>query len=387
MSESKEEKKAKAGSDTESVKPSKHDLNYTSKKDGFPIKKVIVHPLVLLSVVDHFNREGKIGNQKRVVGILLGAMKNKGVLDVSNSFAGKTKWLIIIVIVVVIIFSKFKNMKFNWKISFLTVPFDEDEREKSVWFLDHDYLENMFSMFKKVNTREHIVGWYHTGPKLNQNDIFINDLIKRYCSNSVLVIVDVKPKDSGLPTEAYYAVEEVHDDGTPTSKTFEHISSEIGAEEAEEVGVEHLLRDIKDTTLGTLSQRVTNQLLGLKGLYTQLNEIKKYLDLVVAEKLPMNHSIIYLLQDIFNLLPDILTDNFVKSVYIKTNDQMLVVYLASLVRAVIALHNLINNKITNRDAEKKEGLKDKDQSKKESKEAKESSEVKKTQETVDNKKK
>ena len=35
--------------------------------------------------------------------------------------------------------------------------------------------------------------------------------------------------------------------------------SEIGAEEAEEVGVEHLLRDIKDTTVGTLSQKVTNQ--------------------------------------------------------------------------------------------------------------------------------
>ena len=33
-----------------------------------------------------------------------------------------------------------------------------------------------------------------------------------------------------------------YQDGTPTSKTFEHIPSEIGAEEAEEVGVEHLLR-------------------------------------------------------------------------------------------------------------------------------------------------
>jgi len=31
------------------------------------------------------------------------------------------------------------------------VPFDEDEREASVWFLDHDYLENMYGMFKKVN--------------------------------------------------------------------------------------------------------------------------------------------------------------------------------------------------------------------------------------------
>ena len=31
------------------------------------------------------------------------------------------------------------------------VPFDEDEKDKSVWFLDHDYLENMSAMFKKVN--------------------------------------------------------------------------------------------------------------------------------------------------------------------------------------------------------------------------------------------
>ena len=37
-----------------------------------------------------------------------------------------------------------------------SVPFDEDEREATVWFLDHDYLENMYGMFKKVN------GWYLT---------------------------------------------------------------------------------------------------------------------------------------------------------------------------------------------------------------------------------
>ena len=55
-----------------------------------PFKKVVVHPLVLLSVVDHFNRMGKIGNQKRVVGILLGCIKGQGILDISNSFAGKS---------------------------------------------------------------------------------------------------------------------------------------------------------------------------------------------------------------------------------------------------------------------------------------------------------
>jgi len=55
--------------------------------DASKVSKVVVHPLVLLSVVDHFNRMKKIGSMKRVVGVLLGANR-QGVLDVSNSFAG-----------------------------------------------------------------------------------------------------------------------------------------------------------------------------------------------------------------------------------------------------------------------------------------------------------
>ena len=67
------------------------------------------------------------------------------------------------------------------------VPFDEDDKDKQSWYLDHGYLEIMYQMFKKVNAKERIVGWYHTGPKLHQNDIVINDLIRNYCPQSVLV--------------------------------------------------------------------------------------------------------------------------------------------------------------------------------------------------------
>jgi 26S proteasome regulatory subunit N8 len=31
------------------------------------------------------------------------------------------------------------------------VPFDEEDKDKDVWFFDHEYLENMYAMFKKVN--------------------------------------------------------------------------------------------------------------------------------------------------------------------------------------------------------------------------------------------
>lgn len=78
----------------------------------------------------------------------------------------------------------------------------------------------------------------------------------------------------------------------------------------------------------------------------------------------------FFLQDIFNLLPDMSQKSMSESLYVKTNDQMLVVYLAALCRSIIALHNLINNKLTNRDAEKKEANKDpqtKDKEKKEEK--------------------
>jgi len=298
------------------------------------LDKVVVHPLVLLSVVDHFNRMGKIGNQKRVVGLLLGSWSSRGVLDIANSFA---------------------------------IPFDEDDKDRDVWFLDHEYLENMYNMFRKVNAKERVVGWYHTGPKLHQNDILINDLIRKYCPNSVLVIIDPKPTRIGLPTEAYKVVEEIHDDGSPTNKTFEHVATEIGAEEAEEVGVEHLLRDVKDTTVGTLSQRITNQLMGLKGLNQKLQDMRNYLEKVVAGELPMNHEITYQLQDIFNLLPDVTNPSFVRSLQVNTNDQMLVMYIASVIRSVIALHNLINNKLANKEAEKKEGKKEEVKDKKEEK--------------------
>ena len=41
--------------------------------------------------------------------------------------------------------------------------------------------------------------------------------------------------------------------------------------------INHLLRDIKDTSVGSLSQRITNQLMGLKGLGIKLEEMRKYL--------------------------------------------------------------------------------------------------------------
>ncbi|BAF16066.1 Os04g0661900, partial [Oryza sativa Japonica Group] len=132
---------------------------------------------------------------------------------------------------------------------------------------------------------------------------------------------------------------------------------QIAAHEVEEIGVEHLLRDVKDTTISTLATEVTSKLAALKGLDARLREIRGYLDLVIEGKLPLNHEILYHLQDVFNLLPNLNVNELIKAFAVKTNDMMLVIYLSSLIRSVIALHNLINNKMLNKEHEKAEDSK------------------------------
>ena len=125
-----------------------------------------------------------------------------------------------------------------------------------------------------------------------------------------------------------------------------HVPSTIEAEESEEVGVEHLLRDIRDTTtMGSLSDRVSQQLASLHGLHRRLMDIRDYLQAVLRGELPVNHEIVYELQNVFNYLPDLEKPETVRSFRVANNDRLLIVYLSSLIRSVIALHALVNNRL------------------------------------------
>lgn len=304
------------------------------KENAFLSKSVTVSPLVLLSVADHYDRVAK-DSRKRVVGVLLGD-SSSGVIKVTNSFA---------------------------------IPFEEDEKNSTVWFLDHNFIESMTEMFKKINAKEKLIGWYHSGPKLRASDLKINDVFKKFTPEPLLVIVDVQPRAVGIPTDAYFAVDDIKHDGSKAERTFVHIPSLIEAEEAEEIGVEHLLRDIRDQAAGNLSLRVTERYQSLIGLHQKLREISNYLGKVNEEKLPLNHLILGKLQNVFNLLPNLKqdgeeSDKTLKAVTsdqifkgstplstgytVKTNDEMMMIYTSTLVRSIIAFHDLIENKLENK---------------------------------------
>jgi 26S proteasome regulatory subunit N8 len=96
----------------------------------------------------------------------------------------------------------------------------------------------------------------------------------------VFVIIDVRPGVVGIPTTAYIAVEEVEVEGKEIQRVFKHLPCSIEAEEAEEVGVEHLLRDINDPSTSNLALQIQRKVNGLTGLLGRLAEIRLYLERV-----------------------------------------------------------------------------------------------------------
>ncbi|KOB61675.1 hypothetical protein PFHG_03350 [Plasmodium falciparum HB3] len=270
-------------------------------------KHVVVHPIVLLSVVDHYNRIAS-NTKKRVLGTILGE-KIDGVVHITNSYA---------------------------------LPFEEDIKDINIFYIDDNYNENLFNMIRKINTRP--------------NDIFINEIFYKYHHAPIFLLVNVHTDQSIFPVNAYVAIEKaIHEN--KFRKTFIHIPVKIGAFEAEEVGVEFLLKELKSVSTSTLATKVGDKLSSLKSLIAKLYEISAYLNDILNGNIEMNIKILYNLQNVFSLLPDIENVDLVQAFMVKNNDLMLNIYIGSITRSVIALHNLINNKIENKlNSEKKKSL-------------------------------
>merc|ERR1712087_750603 len=87
------------------------------------------------------------------------------------------------------------------------------------------------------------------------------------------------------------------------------------------------------------------------GLTQRLTMIRDYLEKVVSGALPINQDILRNLQLIFNLLPNLNKADVVRSFQTKKNDLMLNIYIASLLRSILALDGLLQNRIENKETE------------------------------------
>jgi 26S proteasome regulatory subunit N8 len=304
-----------AADDAVSEDGSEKKADVTASNNFVPTAgRVEVHPLVLLSLVDHYARMNTSALQKkRVAGLLLGryVRDHTGMqtLDINNSFA---------------------------------VPFDEDPQDADVWFFDTNYAQEMFTMHKRVLPKVKVVGWYSSGPTIQPNDMLLHLLVAdRFCPNPVYCVVNTDPNNKGVPVLAYTTVQ--GREGT-RSLEFRNIPTHLGAEEAEEIGIEHLLRDLTDSTITTLSTQVQERELSLIHLCKVLRQIEEYLQDVGNGVMPISEDVLEVLQELISLQPEIYVRRSSTEMIRHTNDEAIATFLAAIARCIGALHEVILNR-------------------------------------------
>ena len=218
-----------------------------------PITNASVHPLVLLSIVDHYNRVNLKQRNKRVIGALLGtspvtkgmSMMRMSRLSTATQFPSRRIpaspafgfWI-----------TSFTSRCSTWWRRYECD--DEDQPEGKVYWLVHDrwllqgpWCSDQLSL-QEVQRQAHLFG----------------GRCRAQCKNK-----DIQ-NELGLPTQVFITQEEVNQKTGSVLKSFFHIESKVEATEPEEIGVEHLLREIKEIPLNSLESSIFQKVQALKGL-------------------------------------------------------------------------------------------------------------------------
>ncbi|NXP84378.1 EIF3F factor, partial [Passerina amoena] len=131
----------------------------------FPGGRVVrLHPVVLASIVDSFERRNE--GAARVIGTLLGTV-DKHSVEVTNCFS---------------------------------VPHNESEDEVAV---DMEFAKNMYELHKKVSPSEIILGWYATGHDITEHSVLIHEYYSREAHNPIHLTVDTSLQNSRMSIKAY----------------------------------------------------------------------------------------------------------------------------------------------------------------------------------------
>jgi len=115
------------------------------------------------------------------------------------------------------------------------VPFEED---KSIWFIDHSFIDKMLEMHKKINKREIFMGWFSFFKEIVHNDLKINQIFHSYTEKPLFFLFWVDIFINGLVIETY-SDKKLY---SGISKFFQRKKITIGMLESEDIGIHQIIR-------------------------------------------------------------------------------------------------------------------------------------------------
>eukprot|EP01065_Artemidia_motanka_P030770 TRINITY_DN36872_c0_g1_i1.p1 TRINITY_DN36872_c0_g1~~TRINITY_DN36872_c0_g1_i1.p1 ORF type:complete len:301 (+),score=88.42 TRINITY_DN36872_c0_g1_i1:90-992(+) len=266
--------------------------------------EVLLHPLVVLNISDHFTRASvDSGGPQRVVGALLGVQSGRK-LEIHTSFE-------------------------------LIAPAAADGTIN----IDYGYLDDKKTHYSQVFPNYDLVGWYTTGRALTPQDQVPHQVIMKQNESPVVLVMDPQPPKGAtqLPVWCYETV--VRMEADVPSIEFSKIPYNIESEESERISVDNVAHGTGASSIQTPLSTYRDAVRMLAG---RIKVVRDYLANVDAGKHPTDHALLRSISSLCHKLPAMESPNFSRAFQTESADALLIGYLGTLTKACHALGELVD---------------------------------------------
>jgi len=251
---------------------------------------------VIFSILDHHSRRQE--HQDRVIGTLVG-YEHDGAIEVRNSFP---------------------------------VTHTEDDQVG----VDMAFHKTMLALHRKVSPKEVVVGWYATGPSINEASVMIQDFYAREMGGSPLhLTVDTTLANDTMSIKAWS-----HASITINEKAlgshFLPVPYEVQAGDHERIGLDALkLR--KGTGVHAMPSDIESLEFSVRRLVELIDAVSDYVKKVVDGTIPGDNNVGRFLFASLAVLPKIDPANLERLFQNNVQDLLLLVYLSNLTRTQLQI--------------------------------------------------
>jgi len=267
--------------------------------------KCWVLQLVLVNVSDHFTRDHLgLGDtvKNKLIGVLFGCQTGQSI-HVYDSFE---------------------------------LPFKQGE--SGTFKMNEEFLRKKLELLTAVFPTYELLGWYAVGQELSEEDMFIHREFGRFNESPLFLMLDpnITPETKELPVKMFESITQVIND--VPAMTFVDIEFSIETVEPERITVDHIVKDGGDT--GSRVSPLVRNLGELQNSVSMLTKrvrcLEKYLRLVKAGEIPVDHVLLREISGICNTLPLHNSQAFDDEFQKEYNDTLLIRHLATLTKGVAA---------------------------------------------------
>ncbi|KAK4821233.1 hypothetical protein QYF61_016532 [Mycteria americana] len=290
----------------------------------FPGGRVVrLHPVVLASIVDSFERRNE--GAARVIGTLLGTV-DKHSVEVTNCFS-------------------VPHNESEDEVRSAGRPADSRRRRADgrsgagvAVAVDMEFAKNMYELHKKVSPSEIILGWYATGHDITEHSVLIHEYYSREAHNPIHLTVDTSLQNSRMSIKAYVSAP-MGVPGKTMGVMFTPLTVKYVYYDTERIGVDLIMKTCfsPNRVIGLSSdlQQVGSASARIQDTLTM---VLQYAEDVLSGKVAADNTVGRFLMDLINQVPKIPPEDFETMLNSNINDLLMVTYLANLTQSQIALN-------------------------------------------------